>query len=80
MRTDLSTGEAVALSPAELRAVNFAVSSDGNTLALVFEVREDRNLIRKLFVLPLSGPGAGTPVEVPRTDPTEQFFFPAFRR
>ncbi len=80
MRTDLDTGETVAVSPADLRVLNFAASGDGTMLALVVEVREGRTLFRRLYLLPLRGPDGGIAVEVPRENPAEQFFSPAFRR
>ena len=80
MRTDLDAGEPVAVSPADLRVLNFAASGDGSMLALVVEIREDRTLYRRLYLLPLRGPNGGIPIEVPREDPSEQFFSPAFRR
>ncbi len=80
MRTNLDTGETVAVSPADLRVLNFAASGDGTMLAIVVEIREDRTLFRRLYLLPLRGPDGGIPVEVPREHPSEQFFSPAFRR
>ena len=79
-RTDLGTGETVTLSPADLKVVNFAASGDGTMLVLVVEVQEDRTLFRRLYLLPLRGPDGGVAVEVPREDPSEQFFSPAIRR
>jgi hypothetical protein len=36
--------------------------------------------MRKLYILPLTGFTVGTPVEVRRVAPVEQYFFPAFKR
>ena len=80
MRTDLDAGEIVAVSPADLKVVNFAASGDGTMLALVVEIQEDRTIFRRLYLLPLRGPDGGVAVEVPRGDPSEQFFSPAIKR
>ncbi|MDH5803609.1 MAG: Ig-like domain-containing protein [Gemmatimonadota bacterium] len=80
MRRNLSTGDAGGLSPSTLQVQEFAVSADGSTLAVTVQVDENSVLIRKLFLIGLTGPQAGVPVEVPRADPSEQFFFPSFRR
>lgn len=81
MRVNLTTaGTPTQVTPLRISVQGYAISADGNTVAFTVQERENRRPVRKLFIMPLTGAGAGIPVEVPRVPPLEQFFFPAFRR
>jgi Tol biopolymer transport system component len=81
MLVNLNSAEApIQVTPSRISVQGYAISADGNTLAFTVQEQENRRPVRKLFVMPLTGAGAGIPVEVPRVPPLEQFFFPAFRR
>ena len=81
MRVNLTTaGTPTQVTPSRISVQGYAISADGNTVAFTVQVQENRRPMRKLFIMPLTGAGAGIPVEVPRVPPLEQFFFPAFRR
>ncbi len=81
MRVDLANPGTATQGPPFLVSVQgYAISADGNTMAFTVQEQENRRPVRKLFIMPLTGTGAGSPVEVPRVPPLEQFFFPAFRR
>ena len=80
MRVDLANPGTATQGPPFLVSVQgYAISADGNTMAFTVQEQENRRPVRKLFIMPLTGTGAGIPVEVPRVPPLEQFFFPAFR-
>jgi Tol biopolymer transport system component len=70
----------IQVTPSGISVQGYAISADGNTVAFTVQEQENRRPVRKLFIMPLTGAGAGIPVEVPRVPPLEQFFFPAFRR
>ena len=80
MRVDLTTIAPTQLPPFLVSVQGYAISADGTTMAFTVQEQENRRPVRKLFIMPLTGAGAGIPVEVPRVAPVEQFFFPAFRR
>lgn len=81
MRVNLTTaGTPTQVTPLRISVQGYAISADGNTVAFTVQERENRRPVRKLFIMPLTGAGAGIPVEVPRVPPLEQFFFPAFSR
>jgi Tol biopolymer transport system component len=81
MRVDLTTaGTPTQVTPLRISVQGYAISADGNTVAFTVQEQENRRPVRKLFIMPLTGAGAGIPVEVPRVPPLEQFFFPDFRR
>ena len=81
MRVNLTTaGTPTQVTPSRISVQGYAISADGNTVAFTVQVQENRRPMRKLFIMPLTGAGAGIPVEVPHVPSVEQFFFPAFRR
>jgi uncharacterized protein YjdB len=80
VRYDLNSGTAAIISPLTVLVENFDVSPDGDTLALTAQGTGDDEDIRKLFLLPLSGANEGVVIEVPRVDPGDQYFFPAYKR
>jgi Tol biopolymer transport system component len=80
VRLDLNTGAPLMVSPEDMSVQGYSVSPDGSTLAFTIQVQENRRLMRKLYIMPLTGLTVGTPVEVPRVAPVEQFFFPTFKR
>jgi len=81
MRVNLTpAGTPTQVTPERISVQGYAISADGNTVAFTVQEQENRRPVRKLFIMPLTGAGAGIPVEVPRVPPLEQFFFPAFRR
>lgn len=81
MRVDLSTGGTpTRVTPSGISVQGYAISADGNTLAFTVQEQVNRKPMRKLFIMPLTGAGAGIPVEVLHVPPLQQFFFPAFRR
>ncbi|MFB3111331.1 MAG: TolB family protein, partial [Gemmatimonadales bacterium] len=80
MRADLTNRTHTQIPPFLVSVLGYAISADGNNMAFTVQEQENRRPVRKLFIMPLTGTGAGIPVEVPRVPPLEQFFFPAFRR
>ncbi|MCH8935592.1 MAG: PD40 domain-containing protein [Gemmatimonadetes bacterium] len=81
MRVDLTTGGTpTRVTPSGISVQGYAISADGNTVAFTVQEQVNRRPMRKLFIMPLTGAGAGIPVEVPPVPPLQQFFFPAFRR
>ncbi len=81
MRVNLTAaGTPTQVTPLRISVQGYAISADGNTVAFTVQEQENRRPVRKLFIMPLTGVGAGIPVEVPRVPPLEQFFFPTFRR
>jgi hypothetical protein len=80
-RLNLSAGTPpLMVSPEDMSVQAYSISPDGYTLVFTVQVEENRRPLRKLYIMPLRGPTAGTPVEVQRVAPVEQYFFPAFRR
>ena len=80
VRHDLNTETAAFITPLTVLVENFDISPSGDTLAVTLQGTGDDRNIRKLFLILLSGPNQGVPVEVPRVDPADQYFFPAFKR
>lgn len=80
VRYDLNAGTAAIISPLTVLVENFDISPDGDTLAITAQGTGDDEDIRKLFLLPLSGPNEGVFIEVPRVAPGDQYFFPAYKR
>jgi TolB protein len=79
LRADLTTGATEVVTPPGLSVADFAVSSDGNLLALIVQAIEEGVMLSKLYLMPLTGAQAGTPIEVPRALAAEQFIEPAFK-
>jgi Tol biopolymer transport system component len=80
VRLNLSMGTPLMVSPEDMSAQSYSVSPDGSMLVFTVQVEENRRPMRKLYIMPLTGVTAGTPVEIRRVPPVEQYFFPAFKR
>jgi Tol biopolymer transport system component len=79
VRRDGSTGQLVSLTPTNLVVTDFAVSAQGDLLALIVSsAGQGGNMSSRLYLSPAT-PGA-PPTEVPLLAPSEQVFSPAFRR
>jgi uncharacterized protein YjdB len=79
LRADLTTGATEAITPLDLSVSDFAISSDGNLLAIIVSAVESGAMLSKLYFLRLTGAQAGIPIEVQRADASEQFIEPAFK-
>ncbi len=66
------------LSPEGLPVTDFAVSRDGETLAVVVSAQGPQGEESRLYLIPLVG--EATPTEVPRPSQGDQMLAPSFRR
>ena len=77
MRRQLSSGQQAPISPPGLMVTDFAVSRDGQMLALQVErFGEGGSIVRRLFLMSLGG---GGPVELPAASADEQQLSPGWR-
>jgi Tol biopolymer transport system component/uncharacterized protein YjdB len=72
------SGELSELSPPGMFVTDFAVSEGADLLAAIVSVEGRRGSESRMYLIPLASDG--TPVEVPRVEPSEQIFAPSFRR
>jgi hypothetical protein len=80
MRVNLTTNEAVAVSPQGLAVADVDVSRTGETLALVVTSFErGGNVLQRLYLVAPGSPGVA-PAEVPRSGNTDRLSSPSFRR
>jgi Tol biopolymer transport system component len=77
VRHNLLNGDVTVVSPADLPITDFAISAQGDLLALeVSTLSSDGRLDRRVVLIP---PGGGARVDLPRQTPSEQVSTPSFR-
>lgn len=77
VKRDLTTGQEVGLTPSDWQVVEFAVSGDGQTLAVCVQETINEVLTQGLYLNPVGDVGSW--IAVPRATELEQFLFPSFR-